>query len=65
VVTLKIKSCKCCHNDCPNEAEGYYVGGNYGLWLCKKHVRGTKTTDIKEARGNPEKAYLHDIEVEE
>ena len=60
-----MKTKKCCYQNCPNEAVGYFVTSSSGLWLCEKH--GGKAihakTKIEEIRDNPKFSHLHDMEI--
>ena len=31
---------KCSYKDCSNRSIGYFIGENFGLFLCKKHKIG-------------------------
>jgi hypothetical protein len=59
-----MKTKRCCDNNCFNEAIGYYKVNGCGVWLCRKHARGELKNTIYRVRGNPDYAYLHDMETD-
>jgi hypothetical protein len=56
----KVRGIKCSHNNCDNASIGYFIGSNYGLWLCHLHKQGELKTAIETAMNDPNKAWLFD-----